>query len=161
MHSHDNIELQVAELITKMPLRTAGLRKLIAANISTHQIRIRMIRIIKADPALCANVLRLANTDSPEQTGQIETVEEALNIAEPKSLVKKLIAISGLNGQIPAEIFSSKPIRKYFHHSRRIARASGILARIAGFDETAKQKLETAGLIHDIGRLVILMTSYM
>lgn len=110
-------------------------------------------KVISADPALSARVLRVVNSSLYGLPGQIASINRAvvmLGIAAVRNIAL---------GCSFAKVFQGKPIHPAFspaalwEHSQRVALTSQMIARQMKTSLTDEAFL--AGLIHDIGIVVI------
>jgi len=110
-------------------------------------------KVIGTDPALSARVLRVVNSSLyglPGRVGSINRAVVMLGISAVRNITL---------GCSFAKVFQGKPLHpafcptKLWEHSQRVALASQVLARQMKSPLTDESFL--AGLIHDIGMLVI------
>jgi len=112
-----------------------------------------LAQVVEMDPAIAAKVLRLANSAFYGLSGKVSSIQHASVLLGYKVL-GELIVMSGISS------FMDKSLRGYglesgelWRHSITVAIGSRIIAR------KAKPELEEdvffAGLIHDIGKLVM------
>lgn len=108
--------------------------------------------LLESDPALTANVLRLANSAAFGARREISTVGHALRYLG-MSTVSQLAASAALRGVIPEVLpgyaMSSQAI---WAHCSAVAALGEALCRAAG---QARPEVFTAGLLHDVGKLAI------
>lgn len=111
-----------------------------------------IVKVISQDPSFTARLLRIANSPFYGFSSTIETVSRAVtligtshvrNLALSTSVAR---AFEGLpNGLVSMDNF--------WHHSLYCALIARILSRMSG--EGNQEAMFTAGLLHDIGELVI------
>ena len=118
----------------------------------------RLKAIIKNDPGLCSELLHQAACLKNDRSKSIETLDEAIEIADLEYLID-LVGASCLAETISKEFSSMKHLDEYFQHSREIAATCPILADVLGLSEHDIQFYEMAGILHDIGRLIIRLAS--
>jgi putative nucleotidyltransferase with HDIG domain len=109
-------------------------------------------RVISQDPALSAQLLRIANSPFYGFNSSIDTISRAVTVLgtqQIRDLVFSTTATKAFDG-IPNEIIS---VDDFWHHSLYC----GLLAReLANHNRKAQgEMLFTAGLLHDIGHLVM------
>jgi HD-like signal output (HDOD) protein len=109
--------------------------------------------IISGDPSLTTRLLRLVNSAFYGFPSKIETVSRALLAVGTNQIRELALATSVLRlfKGIPAGLVSMDSL---WRHSVACGVAAKMLAR-AGLREAHVERFFTAGIIHDIGRLVI------
>ena len=109
-------------------------------------------KLIEADPALSAGMLRVANSAMYNIGGNINSVERAVTVVglrQVRDLAFGICANTTFKG-IPNELIT---VGDFWKHSLFCAVAAQQLGRIAKV--CAGESLFTAGLLHDIGHLVM------
>lgn len=112
--------------------------------------------LIEPDPALSAALLRIANSALYGIGGEISSVERAVTIVglrEVRDLAFGICASAAFNG-IPNDLIT---VEDFWKHSLYCAAAAQSLGRKAKV--CAGESLFTAGLLHDIGHLVMFSQS--
>lgn len=104
-----------------------------------------MARIVAADQVLSARILRLANSPS-YGFYRVSTISNAM-ILLGVNVVKSLALSSSIFE------FMEKNSVGLWEHSLGTATAAGIIARKLGLPEV--EEITTAGLLHDIGKVII------
>jgi HD-like signal output (HDOD) protein len=147
---------QVADLIEVLPPMPENIYRLMKADVGTHNGQVRAL--IANDPGLCTNLLHLA-CDFCLGTGRtITTIDDAIEQIGTEPLVH-LIAVSYANMTIRKELASLKYLDEYFAHSRDISLCCRILAELREIPAHEQDMCAVTGLIHDIGRLVMMVAS--
>jgi HD-like signal output (HDOD) protein len=147
---------QVAELIEILPPMPENISQLMKAGVDSHNGQVRAM--IANDPGLCTDLLHLA-CDFCIGTGRtITTIDDAIMQIGTGPLVH-LIAISYANKTIRKELASLKYLDEYFVHSRDISLCCRILAELCDIPAHEREMCAVTGLIHDIGRLIMLVAS--
>jgi putative nucleotidyltransferase with HDIG domain len=106
---------------------------------------------LRLDQALSIKVLQLANSPFYGLSGRIDSVRDAINILGMRQLGSLVIA-AALTLQFEKLHGQSLHMDSFWRHSIGCAAAARQLALRAGLDEAAAF---TAGLLHDVGRLVV------
>ena len=109
-------------------------------------------RIIADDPGLTARLLRLVNSPLYNFPGKIETISRAVVIVGTQQLRDLALATSVLKlfEGIPGDLVT---MQSFWEHSVSCGLASRILASYR--QEPNVERYFVAGMLHDIGRLVI------
>jgi putative nucleotidyltransferase with HDIG domain len=109
-------------------------------------------KIISIDPALTLRLLKIVNSAFYGYSNQIETVSHALGVVGTEQLVQLVLATSvvGQFKGIPKDMIN---MECFWRHSV----ACGLVARTIHelHNEADGEKYFVAGLLHDIGRLVM------
>jgi len=111
-------------------------------------------KIVGEDPGITARLLRIVNSTFYGFPEKIETISHAVTLFGTDRLSELALATSILNafGDIPRHLVD---MESFWHHSL----ACGVFARIiaAKRREFNIERVFTAGLLHDIGRLILYM----
>jgi putative nucleotidyltransferase with HDIG domain len=109
-------------------------------------------KIISIDPALTLRLLKIVNSAFYGYRNQIETVSHALGVVGTEQLIQLVLATSvvGQFKGIPKDMIN---MEYFWRHSV----ACGLVARAISEinSETDGEKYFVAGLLHDVGRLVM------
>jgi putative nucleotidyltransferase with HDIG domain len=103
------------------------------------------------DQALAAKMLRLANSSFYGLAGKVKTVKQAIVVLGFDS-ARALVVASNVIGGIQGGASRQVDVADFWRHSIATALCAKNLARQAGIDPDAAF---IAGLLHDIGRLVL------
>jgi putative nucleotidyltransferase with HDIG domain len=117
------------------------------AGISIDQVAAR----VGHDPALVARTLRVANSPFYGLAGRIGSIRDALRVVGMQRLGTVLMA-AAVSGNFPPPACRGFEFKSFWGHSFAAAICAQALASACHLDEGAAF---TAGLIHDIGRLVL------
>jgi HD-like signal output (HDOD) protein len=112
----------------------------------------RLVKEINSDATLSAQVLRLANSPLFALSGQISSIQHAvvtLGIQQIQSLV-----MSVATANYSKAAFRTESLRKCWRHTVASAVVCREIARAAGM---APEEAYSLGLLHDIGRLGLLV----
>lgn len=113
-----------------------------------------LAKIVEGDTALTAKLLRIANSALYNFSSKIETVNHAITILGTQQLRELVLACSVLNmfQNIPEGLVT---MESFWRHSVACGVAARNIATMRG--ENNIEKFFVAGLLHDIGRLILLM----
>ena len=108
--------------------------------------------IVAEDSALAAKVLMIANSALFNFPSKIDTISKAITIIGHKQLSEIILSCSvvAMFKDIPQDVID---MDQFWRHSISVATTSRILA--ASRREQNIEKFFTAGLLHDIGKLVM------
>jgi putative nucleotidyltransferase with HDIG domain len=114
-----------------------------------------LARKVSLDQALTAKTLRLANSSSAGLQVRVTTIQQAITYLGFQA-TRNLITAAAVTGCFPAGKCPGFDHRVFWRHSIATAACARVLARRMRLNQDFAF---TAGLLHDIGRLV-LVTSY-
>lgn len=106
---------------------------------------------VALDQSLTAKMLRLANSSYYGANSKVVTLQQAVALLGIKN-VKELILIASIEGSFPTSNCQTFDAKAFWKHSTATAICAELISR------TLKMKHDfafTAGLLHDIGRLVL------
>jgi putative nucleotidyltransferase with HDIG domain len=108
--------------------------------------------VIGADPALSARLLRLANSPYCGIPSRIETISRAVTIIGVKELYSLALTVSVMQAfkHLPHELVD---VASFWRHSMACGVISRTIAEVKGL--RGRETLFVAGLLHDIGRLLL------
>lgn len=108
--------------------------------------------IISIDPSLTARLLRIVNSAFYGFSTQVETVTHALTIIGTDQLAQLVLATSVMNQfkGIPSDLVD---MDSFWRHSISAGLAARSIAALSG--EYNVERFFVAGLLHDVGRLVL------
>lgn len=108
--------------------------------------------IVSEDSALAAKVLMIANSALFNFPSKIDTISNAITIIGHKQLSEIILSCSivAMFKDIPQDVID---MEQFWRHSIAVATAARILA--SSRREQNIEKFFTAGLLHDIGKLII------
>lgn len=111
-------------------------------------------KVVKQDSAISAKVLQLVNSAFFGIGRGISDIEEATVFLGIENL-KSLVLVIGMINESFSSISHNFDIEAYSHHSFNVGFLSEKIARSMGKNPKECQTAFTAGLLHDIGKLVM------
>ena len=133
-----------------------NISRLMDARIDSPPGHTQALSVIQNDPGLCADLLHLANDSCCEADGTVETIDDAVKHVGIQPLLQ-VIGVSYAGKTIRQEFAALKHLDQYFQHSREISRCCSIMAEVLNLPGPQREMYAVIGLIHDIGRLVIMI----
>lgn len=112
----------------------------------------RVIQLIVHDPALTANVLRLSNSAAFNRGEAVENLGDALARLGFETVYRLVVTVCGSKMLSPRQAGYGLDPGELWQHSVTAAVAAQIVARECHEDDNLAF---TAGLLHDLGKLVI------
>jgi putative nucleotidyltransferase with HDIG domain len=110
--------------------------------------------IISKDQAMCSRVLKMANSAFYAQSRKIFNIEDAIVVLGFDAIVQLMLATSVLTAFDSTQLTLGFSMYGLWKHSIATAVTSKMLAEKAG-GETERNLAYTAGLLHDVGKLVL------
>lgn len=149
------LEVILKELdeLPPMPANVQKLRRAIAdPNVNYDQIA----PILMEDPSICADLLKYANSASMGVGHVVDTIDEAVRYFGMPALVE-FVAIACSDKIIKQSFSAVKHLNEYTQHSREVSLATSFMCRAFKVSSHDREVFTLTGLLHDIGRLVILL----
>jgi len=108
--------------------------------------------VISSDPNLSARLLKLVNSSFYNYSGRIDTLSRAIAIVGTRELYSLAISVSAVRAfsKIPAQLIN---METFWRHSLFCGIIARYLAKRCGI--LHPERLFVAGLLHDIGELVL------
>ena len=155
----DRAELakDVTRHVLKLPSVPRSTEKLLDG-IQDGLSRDELLAVVKDDPGLCAELLRLQACMHPQGCERIDSIEKAVERVGIESLAAVACA-SSIQNALRGDVRHGHLLDEYFHHSREIAQTCPILAEVIGLQQRQREFYQMAGLLHDIGRLVMVLAA--
>lgn len=153
MKKLNEIEINIAKLVHSLPPLPEDVDILLRKDHIQSKYEI-ITGIAKNDPGLCADLLQMANSCFLDLGNTVDSIEQAIDIVglEPFG---EFIAVNYATGVLREHCTGLKNWDDYILHSQAVARACPILAGIIGLTRDECEFYTVAGLLHDMGRVVI------
>ena len=146
---------QVIENVKDLPTLPVIVMELLN-NIDDEELNIQLLADkVSNDLALTAKTLRYANSAYYSTMIKVTTIQQAITMMGI-STVKQIIMTAALSGCFPENNCKGFSHKAFWQHSNAVAIAAKLLAKRLNFNVDVAF---TAGLLHDIGTLV-LVTQY-
>lgn len=153
----EELSRKITELVDKLPLFPHNIDGLLATAVKPSEDNKDILRLIESEPELSAELLQVARSYYGT-AADIKTIEDAVNHVGIQALVQ-LIGISYARNAIQEEFTALKYLNEYIDHSEDISTSCRILAEVSGIPKGELEIYTIAGLIHDVGRLAIMVAS--
>lgn len=113
-----------------------------------------LAEIIGKDPALCAKILQLVNTAFFGIPQRIEDIHQAVMMLG-SDVLKSLVLVLGLASKYEEQLAPYFSTSQFSSHALQVANCSLKIARKLQIDPKEADSAFTAGLLHDVGRLIL------
>ncbi|MGA3028971.1 MAG: HDOD domain-containing protein [Bryobacteraceae bacterium] len=112
-----------------------------------------LVYLLRADPALSAEIIRYANSPLFNFANDIKTLEQAVPLLGVRKI--RSLALAAIGRTYIRAVLMMDELRVYWRYSLACALLSEMLARFCAVPEDTAY---SAGLLHDIGRLGLMVT---
>lgn len=145
----DELALRIGKLVTMSPVRVRMLQCLTqeSPEIAT------LTELIESDPVIAARTLRVANSPFFGLAHQVESIAHAVSLVGLRSLQAMALAAAVMEQFKTSDPALQSAYQAHWRHSVAVAVCTQALARRA---RLAVDAAFTAGLLSDLGRLVML-----
>ncbi len=150
---HDFTLDYIFENLTQLPTFPKAVQKAMELLNNPNTTTKHLVDVLKFDPAITTNVLRLTNSARFGLAQKVTNLETALSLLGRNQL-KEILMASGSIPYISRELYGycMRP-EDLWHHSMATAICADILSKYINFEEPTT--LFTAALLHDIGKIVL------
>ena len=148
---------KITHLVDGLPLFPTDIDRLLTAAVKPSEDSTEILRLIESDPKLRSELLSLARFYFGAAEN-FETIKDAVRHIGVQPLVQ-LIGISYARDAIQREFAALKYLKDYVDHSEDIYITCGILGEICDLPRDQREMYALAGLVHDVGRLAIMVAS--
>jgi putative nucleotidyltransferase with HDIG domain len=139
------------EQLPALPVHIQELRRVTANPDVTFK---QVIPILNTDPGLTAALLKLVNSARYGLRERIGTVEQAMLFFGMQHFIE-YVAIAFAEKTLKRAFAKSLDINAYFEHATEVSLLTRQIAEMAGLHRQEQETLTMAGLLHDVGRLVL------
>jgi len=153
----EELSHRITKLVGSLPLFPTDIDKLLAVAVKPSEDGKEILRLIESDPELRSELLALARSYFGAAE-DFETVEDAVRHIGIQPLVQ-LIGVSYAKDAIQQEFAALKYLNDYVEHSEDIYLTCGILGEICSLPRDQREIHALAGLVHDVGRLAIMVAN--
>jgi putative nucleotidyltransferase with HDIG domain len=114
----------------------------------------QVVAIISEDPGLAGRVLHLANSAMFGAPGNVVSLGNAIQIVGMHS-IRGIVLAEGALRSFPTALHAPLTLDRLWKHAVETARFAQDISMVAGLRSSEAESAFTAGLLHDIGRLVL------
>ena len=148
---------KISKLVGSLPIFPTEIDRLLSAAIKPSKDSKDILRLIGSDSKLRSELLDLARSYFGTSE-DFETIEDVVQHIGVQPLVQ-LIGISYARDAIQQEFAALKYLNEYVDHSEDIYMTCSILGEICSLPRDQREIHALAGLVHDVGRLAIMVAS--
>jgi HD-like signal output (HDOD) protein len=148
---------RIAELVDDLPLFPTDVNQLLVTAVKPSADGAEMLRLMESDPGVRDALLPLARSYFGTEA-DFESVEDAVELLGVQPLVQ-LIGISYARDAIRREFAALKYLNDYMDHAEDIYVTCGVLGEICSLPAEQRRMYALAGLVHDVGRLAIMVAT--
>lgn len=145
-----NIE-QVIKVVRQVPSLSSVVLEVLASFDNKDVEIAGLVHKLGQDQGLTSSVLRVANSPFFGLSGKVGSVGEAVVVLGFHNL-RSLVAAAGIVSHFPPFKASEFDRQAFWSHSLGVAACAQVLAKALGLDQALAF---TAGLLHDVGKLVL------
>lgn len=114
----------------------------------------QVARIISRDPGMAAKILQVANSALFGQRSRVATPERAVTLLGTET-TRTLVLAANIFSRIDPAVVAPFAVEDLWSHSLRTSALARRIAREVGGDEAAADTAALAGLLHDVGKLIL------
>ena len=145
----------LSDVINDLPSPSPVLRKFSSVAANPASSAEDMAKVVKLDPALTGKVLRLANSAYTGIPNAVASLKNAVVLLGQKRIYSLVLA-SGLLSVLKKKSTLPFRLNDYWRHSVSVASIAEAIAKLLRrYDHIDSDEAFTAGLLHDIGKLVV------
>jgi len=147
---------KVAEHVEKLPPVPELVLRLRATLSHPDATFADVVPLLDHDPGLSADLLKFANSARYGVAHRVDSLREAVLYVGMGHLAE-FVSTTFLERTLMTTYSSTKGMHQYVDHSRAIADRTRDLVRRSGLAAAHQERASLIGLLHDIGRLVLML----
>ncbi len=148
--------LQLTAKIDTMPTLPAIVNRVLAITADPDSSAQDLLEVIESDQTITAKILKMANSAYYSRAREIATLKQALVTIGFDDIRNMVLSIAVFNNYVQLKNVKAFDAQGFWRHSFTTGLAAKILAGIVNLPDS---ELFVAGLIHDIGKLALLMAA--
>ena len=146
----DNQRLQIFNQVDSLPSLPATVSKVMAVTADPESSAADLVQAILPDPAMCATIIKFANSAFFGIPRDVATMEKAITVLGFNEVHNIVLGKAVFNSFKKINSQNKQSINTFWKHSFSCGLTAKILAEDLG---SSPSELFIAGLIHDIGKL--------
>ncbi|MCB0358840.1 MAG: HDOD domain-containing protein, partial [Bdellovibrionales bacterium] len=145
--------LRGAKQLPSIPRSYFQLTELLAAE-DYHQQE--FVSLVEQDPSLTALILRASNSAFFGGRSSVTSITQGVTVLGA-NVIRTMVLGAELFGQLPQSLADEFHVESLWLHANLVGRRASRIARYATSDSQRAQDALTAGIVHDIGKVVLMM----
>ncbi|HSV95400.1 MAG TPA: HDOD domain-containing protein [Spirochaetota bacterium] len=145
---------RVKESIDRMPTLSPVIHKITEVANNVKSSAQDLTDVIQLDPVLTAKVIRMVNSAYFGLPQEIKSLKQAV-VMLGLNTIKNVALSSAFLGKVNLKANTSLNGRDFWKHSLGVGVATKLIARKMNIDQKVLEEYFIAGLIHDIGKVLI------
>lgn len=146
---------EIVRQIDKMPSLSPTVGRIVQIANDPSSSPKDLATVITMDPVLTARVLKLVNSAYFGLSNQVTNILRAIILLGLTTIKNLALSTAVLSRFDPSKSGSGLDMNAFWRHSLAVAVTAKILARERGVDEREREEFFIAGLLHDIGKVVL------
>jgi putative nucleotidyltransferase with HDIG domain len=114
----------------------------------------RIRQLVSEDMALTGKILQLVNSAFFGLSGQVSSASNAVGLLG-LDIIKALVLSTHVLSKFQTDLLSAADVEYLWKHSLAVAGYAKAIARLEKADQRAVDECFTAGLLHDLGKLIL------
>lgn len=148
------LEERIRTRISELPVLPTVMGQLMTLDRDAEDYFDRLLEVIESDPTFAARILAGANAATSSPTDPIASVRAALTRLGSAGAASMILALAVSKVFVPRDPWE----KSLWRHALQVAAASRLVATHAATDvDLSSDEAYTAGLLHDIGRMVMFL----
>lgn len=152
-----DIEKKISRLVNTLPPLPHNVEILLEKE-HRQEKEAAILEMIRQDPGLCVNLLHLANSCFLDLNCKIDSIDKAMEIVGVEPFCE-FMGISYVAELLHQKCEGQRCWDEFIQHSQEIALACPIVGKMVGLSHDECELYTIAGLLHDMGRLVIFVAA--
>ena len=148
------VEKQLIKMVDRMPAFPVSVQKILSMTTDINCAPKDLVAVIEHDPVLTGKVLKIVNSSYFGLSKPIVSIKHAVVFVGLNTVRHLAMTIAAI-GSLPRENDAGFDMDEYLQHSLCTGAVSRMLAGRCGVPKRTAADFFVAGLLHDIGRVVL------
>lgn len=151
-------EERITALVNKMPAFPRSVQQVLTITADINCSPKDLVQVVELDPVLTGRILKVVNSAYFGLSRKMTSVKHAVVFVGINTIKHLALSIAAV-GSLPKKNKAGLPITHYLKHSLSVGAIARVLALELGLSGREAEDYFLAGLIHDIGKIVLSMHS--